>query len=249
MTYEIRAASPPAAAFTRRGRPGGATGIHQIQLHATRGPTTLGLQVQATENWFANQDDKGGWGSSADYVVGPDDRVSGEVVLVSFGDSLRTFGSWSAGYGSIGASQEWGAAEVGVAIEIAQDKIDTPYSAQTVAAVAWLCHDINQRIREAGGVPVPAVRLDYWNQRRDAPIPRGYLSHEDLANGVRLGKSDVGPMWPWDDFMALMAEDEPEDMSPDVSSLEAAIATWHTGVTPLPIDGDWNRYELRMRRD
>ncbi len=55
---------------------------------------------------------------------------------------------------------------------------------------------------EAGGQSIPPVRLPSWSQKRTEDIPRGYVGHEDLANGVRLGKSDPGPQWDWDHFLS-----------------------------------------------
>ena len=221
----IRPASPPPAAFTRRGRPGGAANIHQIQIHATRGPVPMDRQVMATENWFSGQPDRGGWGSSADFVVGPDERVGGEVVIVSFGDYLRTFSSWSAGYGSFGAAQEWGAAEVGVAIEVAQPDNETSFTAETVAAVVWLCEQINLGISGAGGDPIPAAHITHWDQRRDTPVPRGYIGHDELANGVRLGKTDPGKMWDWPGFLALLTPEPLDELYAARDALQRAIAT------------------------
>lgn len=259
--YDIRFASPTQAAFTRRGRPGGASNIHQIQIHATRGPTTLETQVAATENWFANQKDRGGWGSSADFVVGPDSRVGHEIVIVQFGNWLRTFGSWSAGYGGGGAPTEYGAAEVGVAIEVAQppkwDEIrqrwvggdsDAPFAQETVDAVAWLCRHINRELEEAGGSAIPTTRLASWDQKRSAPIPRGYIGHEDLANGMRLGKTDPGQMWDWPVFLREVGDIEDNSMSPPITKLKGALHVWNNGATPLPRDVSWDRYEFRMRR-
>lgn len=245
MTYTIRQANPKPAAFTRRGRPGGARGIHQMQIHATRGPVPIDRQVQATENWFSQQPDRGGWGSSADFVVGPDRRVGGKVVIVQFGDWLRTFGSWSAGYGGLGAAREWGAAEVGVAIEVAQPDNSTAFTTETLEAVTWLCGEINRELVAAGGVAIPPVHLPYWDQLRTKPVPRGYLGHDELANGRKLGKSDPGRMWNWDTFIAGLAPESP-GLSPAVTNLEAALAAYYDGVHPLPIKDGAHRYELRM---
>lgn len=205
-------------------------------------------QVMATENWFAQQPDRGGWGASADAVVGPDERVGGEVVIVSFGDPLRTFSSWSAGYGSFGPSLEWGAAEVGFAIEVAQPDNATAFTPETVDAVAWLCIDFNKRLVAAGADPVPATHIDYWNQRRDAPIPRGYIGHDELANGVRLGKTDPGRMWNWPAFLEKVKGRDVPTMSPPATKLKVALAAWRGGSVPLLQSEDYDRYEVKIAR-
>jgi len=259
MTYTIRPAAPAAAAFTRRGRPGGASNIHQIQIHATRGPVPMDRQVMATENWFSQQPDRGGWGASADFVVGPDERAGGAVVIVAFGDPIRTFGSWSAGYGSFGATREWGAAEVGLAIEVAQPPrwdgtkyvggdSDEPFTPETVDAVAWLCIELNKRLVAAGGRPVPATHIDYWDQLRDAPVPRGYLGHVDLANGVKLGKTDPGQMWNWPAFLSKVEGAGVPKLSPPVSNRKAAMSAWGNGVEPLAQTAEHDRYEIKIAR-
>ena len=195
--FEIRAASPPAASFTRRPRPGGVRDIHQVQWHGTQGPTTHGRQVQATENWFGSTkpfpagNDKGGWGGSADFVLGYDDRV-GRVVIVEFGDWLNTYSSWSAGYGATSRTT-YGAAEVGVAIEVAETAALGAWSSEELDACAWLTAEVNRRIKAAGGTPIPLTRLDAWDQARDKPIPRGHITHAALENGRKLGKGDPSP--------------------------------------------------------
>lgn len=234
LTYTIRPADPKPAKFTRRVRPDGAKAIHQIQIHATRGPTANDLQVQATENWFAQQPDRGGWGSSADFVIGHDRRENGEIVIVEFGDWLRTFGSWSAGYGS-NSTQEYGAAELGVAIEVGQRSTADGYSEETIAGLVWLCRQINDRIVDAGGKRVPPQRIEEWNQRRDAFVPRGYIGHEDLANGKKLGKTDPGSSFPWDDFLGRLDRAEPTPPHPEVI------------VTKAGMDGRDYLYDLRVK--
>ena len=253
----IRQADPPPARFTRRGRPGGVSNIHQIHIHATRGPTVMEAQVQATENWFANGPDRGGWGSSADFVVGPDRRVNGQVVIVQFKDWVSQFGSWSAGYGSYGARLEWGAAEVGVAIEVAQpprfDRTtqkyvggdsDVDYTLETMEAVVWLCQYLNSEIARLGGTPIPAVRLPYWSQLRSEAVPRGYIGHEDLENGHKLRKTDPGQMWNWREFMMML---EPNQLPPKLSRYEGVMAAWNSGTIPIGIENGVGVYRVTRR--
>ena len=221
----------------------------------------MGAQVSATENWFAYGPDRGGWGSSADFVVGPDKRVGGKIVIAQFGNWLRTFSSWSAGYGGGGAATEYGAAEVGVAIEVAQPArydmdlheyvdgdSDVSFTSESVEAVAWLCRHINRELEEAGGSAIPTARLTSWDQKRSAPIPRGYIGHEDLANGGKRRKTDPGQMWNWPAFLHEVGNVEDTSMSPPISNLVGALKVWHDGSTPLPREVPWDRYEFRIQR-
>ncbi len=252
--YEIRRADPPPASFTRRGRPGGIGSIRQIQIHATRGPTTMDKQVQATENWFANQpglDRIGrprGWGSSADFVLGPDHRINGDIAIVQFDNWERTFGSWSAGYGSGGAATEYGAAEVGVAIEVAQPPkmvagkyvggdSDVPFTDETIEALVWLCKHINQRLADQEGHLWLNSRIEYWSQKRNRAIPRGYIGHEDLENGHKLGKSDPGAMFPWEEFIrAIQPQITGGVLLPlPLTRMQGTLAAWYNGTTPVGI--------------
>ena len=87
MRHDVRFASPAPLPVTRRVRASGVQQIAQIQIHATRGRVAHDRQVHATEAWFASpQNDRGGWGGSADFVIGPDHRLAGEIAIVQFGD-------------------------------------------------------------------------------------------------------------------------------------------------------------------
>lgn len=269
MTRTIRPAYPKPLSITRRPRRGGAAAIHQIQLHATRGPTTLERQVAATENWFSNPapfpqgNDHGSWGSAADFLLGPDYRSGGGIVIVQFGNWLKGFGSWSAGFGARGTAVEYGAAEFGVAIEIAQaprqehgkympGDSDQPFSDELVIAVAWLCEHINDELDKVGVQRVPPVHINGWSQQLSDGIPRGYIGHEELANGRKGGKSDPGRMWDWPAFMELLQhEPEPPPFVPIPRKLtrrQAAITAYVHGAVPVRFDGRYEIHEIKSRR-
>lgn len=249
--------------MTRRPRRGGALAVVQGHIHATRGPVPMELQVQATMNWLGNNrphphgNNHGAWGASADYVIGPHE---GQTVIVQFGDWLKTFSSWSAGFGNPGPSMQYGAAEHGVAIELAQPPTmvdgvyvggdsDVPFEEETLDALTWLVGHINETLDSAGAAAIPPTRLSYWGQRLDEPVPAGWVGHEDLDNGRARGKSDPGAMFDWQRFIAAIdSTDAPGLLSPPLGNYAATIATWRNGVTPLPMDGRQPRYELRPRR-
>ncbi len=267
-TYEIIPASPKAIPVTRRPRRGGALAVVQGHIHSTRGPVPMELQIQAMMNWFGNNrpwphgNNHGSWGGSADYGIGP---LNGKTVIVQFGDWLRTFSSWSAGFGNPGPSMQYGAAEHAVAIELAQPPTktdpafgngqyvsgdsDVPFEEETLDALTWLVGRINETLVSAGGVAIPAVRIPYWNQSLSEPVPAGWMGHQDTDNGRDRGKSDPGVMFDWRRF--INAIDVPElggPMSPPIGNYAATIAAWRNGVTPLPMDGRQARYELRPKR-
>ena len=243
--FTIRAASPSPISVTRQLRPGGASAIVQFQWHATRGATGMDRQVGATENWFSNpingldaQGDPKGWGSSADLVLGPDYRKGGQIVIVEFGDWLNTYSTWSAGYGERG-QHTLPASRSGIAIEVAQpagkDSLGrytgSPTAAfesfdeATVEACVWLARHCNERIVDAGGEPIPAVRIPAWDQHQ--PIPRGHIGHEDLANGLKLGKHDPGFLFPWGRLLDGLAADGPAGPSIDMQGLALSLGDAH----------------------
>jgi hypothetical protein len=201
MTFEIRPADPPSQSFTRRFREGGASRVVQMGWHGTRGgyweggvyvPLEHGKQVQATENWFADPaNDRGGWGGSADFLIGLDHR-SGKVEVVQFHDWERYFASWAAGYGAYGSTVEYGASTVEISVEVAESFDGDPLSTDEVDACVWLTRHINERLAELGLPAIPSVAIPFWNQLLSEPVPAGHITHARLANGQRLGKSDIG---------------------------------------------------------
>lgn len=220
VSYTIRASLRPPLAVTRRPRRGPGEDIYQIQWHATHGAAPLDLQVQATENWFSDPRaalDAAGqprdWAASADFVLGPDRREAGALVIVQFERWWETWSSFSAGYGA-DSSLTLPAARYGVAIEVAQSAAFEPYSEETLAACVWLVGHINASLRVLGVPEIPAVRIASWSQAVGQEIPRGHIGHEDLANGRRLGKVDPGDKFPWDELMRRLAPAAPVPAAP-----------------------------------
>ncbi len=217
---------PKQQSVIRRSRVNGVDDIHQIQIHSTRGPTDTDRQLQATVNWFASientQNSSGhskGWGASADFVVGRESRIDGNpVTIVQFGDWMKTYGSWSAGWGSSYSTQH-GAAKYGVAIEVAQRNLNDEFDPEVMTVVADLCRYIDETLKSKGHDGIPTERILSWDQERSTIIPRGYIGHEDLANGVKLGKSDPGPEWDWEDFFNLVSNETENDKIAEVFSL------------------------------
>lgn len=243
MSYTIREASPPQIAVGRQPRPGGIMDVHQIQVHATRGPTTMDRQVSATENTFGSPaQDRGGWAPSADFVIGPDFRAGGALVIVQFGDWRDTFSTWSAGYGAAGQNT-MPASRFGVAIELAQpagldrngrytEAVDATFEGftpETTDAFLWLVRQIDDELARTTGDDrnrIPRVRIPSWDQHY--PIPRGLIGHEDLANGWKGGKHDPGFLFPWDHVLAELNAPPPAPMpeprpAPDLALVRSLL--------------------------
>lgn len=190
----------PRPAYAHRGR--SAWPPRLFLIHATRGHTALALQDQATVSWFTGAaGDRGGWSPTADALVSADeDRCW--IFEPALADLRSWHSAWSAGYGSLGGEFEWGADERAVSIEVAQSDLLEPYSDATIARLVGLV----QRIEAELGFVVPRVRVPSWDQRRDHPVPEGFIGHEDTAHGVRTGKSDPGPLFPWARFLTQLQE-------------------------------------------
>ena len=261
---DIRVASPPPQPFTRR--PRDPSGIRQIQWHATRGATSMDRQVSATESWFASPaNNRGGWGGSADFVVGPDYREGGRVVIVQFEDPWNSFGSWSAGYGGPGTLP---AAPYGIAIEVAQpagrDRLGNytgakdanfeHYTPETINACRWLVGHINAELERRDIEPVPPSWIDEWDQAHGAPVPRGHIGHENLANGRKLGKHDPGHLFPRDALMASLVRQADEVATDELAvlrtlqdSIETKLATVQSTMREIRIDVATMGVELASR--
>ncbi|MCR4339180.1 MAG: N-acetylmuramoyl-L-alanine amidase [Gemmatimonadaceae bacterium] len=238
----LRNANPSPLAQTRAVR--NPQDIAQIQWHATRGKTTMGRQVMATENWFAshlnllNPDGSyRGWGGSADFVVGPDIiRAGGDVVIVAFGDVIRSWSRWSAGYGG---ADTLPAAQYGIAIEVAQpagkrngvyvddagpDVVFEEFTPETIEACAWLVRHVNEALVREGLSEIPSVWVGDWDQLPDQPVPRGHIGHDTMAAGRKYGKSDPGSLFPLSTIFELLRKPPPPTVEQVTARYEAEIA-------------------------
>ena len=83
--------------------------------------------------------------------------------------------------------------------------------------------------------PIPPVWIDRWDQVRGAPIPRGHIGHENLANGRKLGKSDPGHLFPRDTLMASLVGETARaaDRLADVRTLHETLATKVIGLQSI----------------
>ncbi len=206
--------------------------LAMIIKHSTRGQGAQGAQAGATINWFSDSrafprgSSHGSWGSSALAVIGVDPN---EPLLTRFhsGSVLDVRPTWAAGYGGLGPRLEYGADELGASIEYAQSASQEPYRPEQYVAGGTWCAWIRADQRARGQDPVPLVRLGRWRQLRGQPIPRGFLGHEDTQNGVKLGKTDPGPLFDYDRLFAAVRGAErgaAEDVARGRVPAEAAAA-------------------------
>lgn len=196
MSTEVQDRRVPA--HTRRARPV-ADAIDLIIIHATRGDAPATAQFGATVNWFFASPDFGGWGPTADALAGARGEKAVFTRLGNAGEYRTRHGSFSAGYGAHGSAREFSADERGYAIEIAQSAALEDYTDAAIAAAA----DLARPIVLAHNIPL--VRITYWSQLRDERVPRGFIGHDDTANGRKTGKSDPGAKFPWGRFFQLIA--------------------------------------------
>ena len=179
-------------------------------IHATRGKGTQASQARATINWFRDGrafpdgSSHGSWGSSASGVVADD----GHITRFHAGSPLLWRSTWAAGFGGLGPKFEWGADAVGVSLEHAQSVHLEDYTEAQYRGSARYWAWVRALQREAGQEPIPLVRVASWNQKKGAPIPRGFLGHEDLENGRKLKKSDPGGKFDYDRLFAAIREAE-----------------------------------------
>lgn len=184
-----------------RPMPGRGARIAGVMIHATRSGAAAAEHDDGpgTENWALHPDNGSaaqGSGAFWDELIW---RRDGTRILST--DYEREFPTWCAGMGDAGT---WAASDHYYQVEVSQSRITQSYSAVSIDSLAQsvaekaLKHDF------------PIVRIPFLTQR--GTPPRGICTHEDSANGRRLGKSDPGPLFPWDDFLAraraYLEEDE-----------------------------------------
>jgi hypothetical protein len=184
-------------------------------LHAMRGDTTPEMQLPATENWFLTQNPAvrtlrrlKGWGPMADFGIGWYPKTQ-RVEIMQFGDPFTTRSNWSSGFGAKGVVT-WGMDEVSMAIELDQSAAMEAYRGETIDRLIELALWLPSQ-----GIHIAPVHLPPWDQLRAQPVPTGWLGHDETANGIRGGKSDVGNKFPWDRFIdAIDATSVPEPDEP-----------------------------------
>ena len=163
--------------------------IAGVMLHSTRSGVADGDDGPRTEGWWSNPrnivQDTPPWGSYADALVFED----GTQVICTGEDT--EYAAWTAGYGG---ADTWAAGHYYYQIEIAQGQTSEPFTPAAIDSLAQLVAD------KARKFSFPIVRIPFLAQTGEPP--RGICTHEDSANGRKTGKTDPGPMFPWDAFLS-----------------------------------------------
>jgi len=158
--------------------------IAGVMIHATRGGSLNPTHDDGpgTENWALHPENKGAYWDELIF------RKDGTRVISTNWDT--EFPKWTAGYGSGGT---WAASDYYIQIEVSQSHIDQPYHENSIDSLAESVAEKSVKY------DFPIVRIPYLEQM--GVPPRGICTHEDSANGRKLGKSDPGPKFPWGSFL------------------------------------------------
>lgn len=204
-----------------RQSPGRARRMRGVMLHATRGGRSAGDDGPGTENWASNASNGAAFWDWLAYE-------NGQQVLCTEGDEEPL---WAAGYGAYPGT--WSAQDYYYQFELAQGRPEDPYPAEQIESAAqW----VGGLFKERGW---PVQRIPFLYQTEGSAPPFGICTHEDSANGRRLGKSDPGPMFPWNTFLARARIWAGQALEDDLSAadiaridrLERVMGAWGIHVT------------------
>ena len=184
-------------------RPGGICGV---MIHATRSGTSMSATEDlGTENWMNNPNNGGAAYDALVYRNGL--QVQG--CRWEEGEEPR----WAAGWGEQGS---WSAQDHYLHLEIPQGTTFDPYDYAAIdSAAQWVAE-------WSRTYTFPLERIP-WLAQTGVP-PRGICTHEGSSNGRRLGKSDPGPVFPWDLFLGRCRFWATEgEMDPRLDAVIAAL--------------------------
>ena len=163
--------------------------------HSGRRNQTRGVVIHATRSgkpYLGLQEEYEG---TISYIRTPNVQASYNVVI----------GPWEMAVCVDAPLASWHAEEnnlTHLSIGLAQPVIAMSYTRFQVEATAY----VTQYWHSLFGFPLQRVFSQYQ---------RGILGHEDTEQGKRSGKSDPGYRWPWDEFIALVREEETLAMTPE----------------------------------
>ena len=173
-----------------------------IQVHATRsgvrwdGWPGQSSEFQATCNWVQNDGNKQvsgygqAWGGCAHAVISEQGR------LASFWDKATRYTTYAAGYGEYGWPPGWACDWLAISYELCQPLGDMPFTDACLERAAI------EMAKDCIAFGIEPVRIPYLSQQEPMDSVSGFVGHEDTANGHKVGKTDPGPLFPWDEFMA-----------------------------------------------
>lgn len=185
--------------------------IKGVFLHTTRsGRCGNPVECEGTENWMFHPSNKG---SAYDGLVCGSGQ---QIKAMRWEEDEQPL--WAGGYGDEGT---WNAQQFYVHLEIAQACIDDPFTDEQVESTAQWTAELAKRYF------FDISRIAFLSQT--GVPPEGVCDHQHSANGAKLGKSDPGPLWPWEKFIkrarVLAGQDEDEDMLESERKLMLKMAT------------------------
>jgi hypothetical protein len=161
--------------------------IHLIEIHSTRGGSLN--EYRATKNWMQSpNNNQGGWGGACSYIVSD----NGLICHVLDDEQQPTYG---AGYGRFLRPDGWALDEYGIAVELCQPYINTPFTEVQLRAAAKLCAWYCEKY----GISLQFLSIP--DQSMSTTFRTGFVRHDRSENGTKFGKSDPGPQFNEDQFL------------------------------------------------
>lgn len=167
--------------------PGRNSQIQGIFLHSTRSGVKNNDDGPGTESWATSSSNPGAYWDML--IFG-----TGQQVKSTYWEKDEQ-PLWCAGYGDEGT---WSAQDNFIQVEISQGTVDSPFTPESIES---LCQFVAEQARI---YKFPLQRIQFMGQTGQRPW--GIADHQNSANGRKYGKSDVGPLFPWDTFLTRTAE-------------------------------------------
>lgn len=167
--------------------------IAGVMIHSTRsGAAGLYDDGPGTENWGASSANraKDRNGNPLDYGSFWERLIFRDGTRILCTNPDIEYASWTAGYGDSGT---WAAGMYYIQYEVSQSRIDQPFSAESIDSLAQAV------AADSIKYGFPLTRIPFLTQT--GTRPKGICTHEDSANGRKLGKTDPGPLFPWPTFL------------------------------------------------
>lgn len=162
-----------------RGRSGR---IRGVMIHATRSGRYDNDDGPGTENWGNNPNNGGAF---QDAIVGGDGT---RILCTNIERDEQPL--WCAGWGG---DETWNAQDYYLMVEFSQGTIDSRYTFEEIDSGAQL---VGRWAKQYG---FEIIRIpELW---QTGYAPEGLCTHDRSANGRKLGKSDPGPLFPWEEFI------------------------------------------------
>lgn len=187
--------------------PGRSKQIQGLFVHSTRGGTKNNDDGPGTEAWANHPQNPGGFWDMLFYGTG-------QQVKSTYWERDEE-PRWCAGGGGPG-SNTWSAQDNFIHCEISHGTIDSDFTPESIESFAQFTAEQSLIYK------FPVKRIEFLTQK--GPRPWGIADHQNSANGVYYGKSDVGPMFPWKSYLARVNEILKGEEGVTKEEVEAMIA-------------------------